>query len=181
VTFSNQSGFARATGRAAFVAAFIMGLLAPTVAPMLAFGVAKRIRPPIHRELARVVSPSSFQDAVLIESSGGLIAPGSSYEVYVVGHGEPIHRSAPVMTATKATAMVLGWRRTDLLVIGYRRARIEQFTNYWPHRRNRNAGPVEIQLAPVSPGFSYLVPGRNAATDAMMLPAPSGKPGTAAP
>ncbi|MHB8381661.1 MAG: hypothetical protein ACYDC3_04900 [Candidatus Binataceae bacterium] len=135
---------------------------------MLTPSVAKQIARPMRRELARVASPTSLEDAVLLETRAGLIAASSSYEVYVVRHGQPIQRSAPVMTATKATAVTLGWQRTDLLLIGYRRARIEQFTNYWPHRRSGNAVPVEIQLAPVSPGYSFLVPGLNPAARATL-------------
>lgn len=142
--------------RAVFALVFAAGMCSPLASEIIP-GWASQ---PIHREVIRSVSPAARRDAVLLETRSGILTKRYSYEVYIVGHGMRTAGERPVLSATSAENIAVRWRDANFLEITYRKARIEQFTNYWPYPLDRNPRAVEIRLAPLSGGFSYLVPGR---------------------
>ena len=156
MSYPGDNLFSLALRRAAFAAAFMAGVGIPLI-PRFVPGIASR---PIRREIARVASPNLRHDAILLETRAGLITRRASYEVYIVRHNMPTAGASPVLSAAKEENLTLAWRGGNALEIAYRRIRIEQFTNYWPHAREGNPPMIEIRLAPVSDGFSYLVAGR---------------------
>jgi hypothetical protein len=145
----------RALRRAVFALVFIAGLCSPLASEIIPDSASQ----PIHREMTRSASPARLRDAVLLETRSGIFTRRYSYEVYIVGHGMRTAGEKPVLSATSAENIAVRWRDVNFLEISYRKARIEQFTNYWPDPPDRNPRTVEIGLAPLSGGFSYLVPG----------------------
>ena len=136
----------RGVRRLLFVACFVVGFLVPHVLTSL----------PASRSISkiqRVPTPDGEADAVAVVAQAGLLNSHTSYEVFVVKHGASFSRVAPVFSGLEVEHPALVWAGPRLLEVHYDRARIEAFRNSW---RLPDEKPVEIRLAPLSLGFSYL-------------------------
>lgn len=83
-------------------------------------------------EIARIASPDSVVDAVLVESNCGATC-GYAYLVTIVPRGEPAGEH-PLFRADKASGLNLEWERAKVLNIEYDSARIFHFSNFWQSR-----------------------------------------------
>jgi hypothetical protein len=118
-------------------------------------------------EEARVTSPNSQWDAILIRDDGGGAAGGWEWYVYIVAKGNGVDESKDhaVFNAGTLTNEKLVWGQEHLLEIRYDIAYINQFRNIWGSSEIRDAGRtagngylVEIRLVPAHPDFSLLTP-----------------------
>jgi hypothetical protein len=135
--------------RLIFALCFIAGLVSPYLLTAIEnFAWATH-------EVQRVASPDLGVDAVSVTFRTGVLTPRLTYEVFIVEHGAPYQNSDLVFSARKIENAELVWTARQCLQIGYSRARIEHFTNYWKLSPARDR-PVEIRLAPTSTTFSYL-------------------------
>ena len=118
-------------------------------------------------EEARVTSPDSQLDAVVIRESYGGALGGFEWNVFIVpkGNETPTDNRRAVFQAPTLTAEKLVWNQAHLLEIHYDVAHIERFRNLWGLWEVRDVGSrgerdyeVEIRLVPSSPDFSILTP-----------------------
>lgn len=108
-------------------------------------------REPPGRETARVTSPDSAVDAVVIVNSVDATT-AFVHRVYVVPRGAAVPtaaREGEVFRADYVTNLGLRWPRSGMLELAYDTARIFQFTNFWNSRAVDDfAYVVEVRLAP---------------------------------
>ncbi len=142
--------------------AFVAGIAAAIWIPR----IADNLFSAEHREeVERLTSPDGTVDAVAEDISCG--APcGLGYAVSVVPKGAPPSKGSlrQVFHADDVVNLRLRWREPHLLVIGYDRALILDFSNVaYPLAQPGNPDSyhygVEIQLSPSSDRFSYLADG----------------------
>jgi hypothetical protein len=143
--------------RTFYAVAFLTGLCTPLISNLTSWLLLR----PTRYELTRIASPYTAEDGVLLETVAGLFKRRPVYEVFIVPHGGSVSGSRPVMSASEVTNLAISWREARMLTITYRRARIDQFMNYWPNLSTAGERAVEIRLLPLSGEFSILVPGHN--------------------
>jgi|GEM_PF-2383828 len=140
--------------RLALLTVFLMGMLAPALLQtLLSLSVVSS-----SHEVARAASQNGREDAVLLEVESGLTRKQQSWEVHVVPHGMPIGKSPSIFSARQVSDGSIAWVEASLLEIRYRRARIDYFTNSYSSPNDEEYPAIEVRLAPLSPGFSYLQP-----------------------
>jgi len=140
--------------RLALLSVFLVGMLAPVLLQtLLSLKVISS-----SREVARVASQNGREDAVLMEVESGVTRRQRSWEVHVVQHGMPIGKSRSIFSARQVTDSSIAWVQASLLEIRYRRARIDYFTNSCSSPNDEKYPAIEVRLAPLSAGFSYLQP-----------------------
>ena len=104
-------------------------------------------------ELARVPSPDSLVDAVLVRTNTHATV-GYGYRVYIVARGTSTQRERveEVFRADNVDGVSLAWPRVGVLEIRYARARIFHFTNFWEAGDVWNfTYQVDIRLRPMEP------------------------------
>jgi hypothetical protein len=137
--------------RIAFVTLFIFGLSSP----LLASAAFQRWCSPAPTEIARVTSPDSRYDAVLVNRKPAIALMKVATEMYVVPRGGKIAPADdPIMIATHAEDVRGSWRDDHLLEIRYSRARVDGFSAVWP-TRSASVPSVEIRLVPPAAGSSF--------------------------
>jgi hypothetical protein len=135
------------------LASFVMGIACAVLVPVIAANIADRVLPLGKEEIARTTSPDGKVDAVMIRDNCG--APCSfGYSVFIVprGQGAATDLKQNVFTADDMVGERLVWKQQHLVAVGYDRARIYNFRNFfYPFRGEKNwSYQVEIQLAPSS-------------------------------
>ena len=138
--------------RLALLTVFLVGMLAPVL--LQTFPSLRVVSS--SREIARVASQDGREDAVLVEVESGLIRRQQSWAVHVVPHGMPIGKGPSIFSARQVTDGSIAWVEASLLQIRYRRARIDYFTNSCSSPNDEKYPAIEVRLAPLSAGFSYL-------------------------
>ena len=104
------------------------------------------------KEVARLTSPDSVVDAVMVETNCGATCP-FAYEVTVAPRGAVNVSSEPLLVIDHAVGLELRWSAPRQLDIVFDSARIYQFKNFWSSRDIQNyAYVVELHLAPRSTG-----------------------------
>lgn len=94
-------------------------------------------------EKQRISSPDGSFQALIIEKRTGATV-STPTEVYVVLPGKSAGKSA-VFVADKVEGATVRWIAPRVLEIGYARARIFSFTNFWDAD---GKPPIEIRLNP---------------------------------
>jgi hypothetical protein len=108
-----------------------------------------------YREIARVKSPDSPYEAVVVEGGGGATT-STVTSVYIVPSGSRIHekdRERSLFDADHMSGFELKWASADLLQIHYIEARIMGFRNFC-YGEGR---AIEVQLHPASTNYALPV------------------------
>ena len=137
----------RGVRRLLFAGCFVAGFLVPHLS--IDLPAASRSA----SKIQRVPTPDGQTDAVVVVTQAGLFKSHTWYEVYIVKHGASFSPATPVFSAIEMEHPALVWAGSRLLEVHYDRARIEAFRNSC---RLPDDSPVEIRLAPLSLGFSFL-------------------------
>jgi hypothetical protein len=142
---------------------FSAGVICAIVAPKLfRLGLSHVVFPEHRVELSRVTSPDADVDAVMIRSDCGARC-STNYSVFLVPKGNRVRENSDqaAFSAVDMSDEHLAWKQPHLLEVAYGRAFILGFQNVsYPFKETvKSQKPiyrVEIRLAPISPGFSYL-------------------------
>jgi hypothetical protein len=137
-----------ALGAAALIALCLSGCGKATLAGKWEYTEVKRIR-----------APDSLVDAVIAWGTSGATDPGTTY-VYLVPAGDALSNpgeTKPVFEAEYLKGFKVQWTGRNLLEIGYEKAMISSFMNYWYSRKvEKYRHVVEVRLEPARPNVSAL-------------------------